>query len=596
MLSLFKKIGIPTKVIGTYAILIGITLIASLVTFMAMETAQKAQVNSVRLQKINSSYAKMSDSINIQRSAILYLLVASDRSAVDAFEAEEKVYVSAANDLRAQLADFPELRALIDNISNETDIWKTEYARPQIKLTFNYLTVNEARAIEATGEPGKLFAMLLEHKHSFETLAQQKLAEARQASENAIASVRTASLISNILIVIVAIGSAMLSIRFIATPIRDMTKAMLELADGDYTVKVPGMSHEDEIGDMAGAVNTFKENGIERQRLAEETEQARLREEAAERDRLEQERLTQEKEMARQEEEMRQREEKVRALERLIAEFDRGVEEALTVVAGATTNLSDTADKLVSTANMTTEQSSAASSAAEESSVNVETVAAATEELGHSISEIARQMDLSATQSKGAVEMATSSEALVEKLAVSSEEIGKIVELINDIAEQTNLLALNATIEAARAGDAGRGFAVVASEVKNLATQTAKATEQIGAQIGSVQTQTDDATESMRTIRGSINTIAEMAATVAAAVEEQRAATDEIARNVQEASVGTQNVSHNIQGVSEGARSTQESSRTVSGAVGNIEKAIETLQSVTSVFLESVRKQVFSET
>jgi methyl-accepting chemotaxis protein len=592
MLSFIKKSRIPTKVIATFAILIAITLLASTVTFVKMRSAQDAQEHSVQIQKILTTYTEMADSINKQRQAMLYLLVASDREAVTVYEAEQKLYQASATKLRGEVADVPELLALTREITQKSEQWQTEYAGRQLRLMSNYLTVDEARAIEATGEPGDLFSAVLEDQHAFEAVAEKMSAVARASSADAILSVKVASIVSNILIVVVAVGAALLFINWIALPIRNMTTTMLALADRDYSVDVPGMGFEDEIGDMAKAVNTFKENGIERQRLQEEAEEARRREEEAERRRQEEERLAQEQARAKQEAEMQAREEKVRTLERLISQFDGGIQEVLTVVSSATANLSETAELLVNTANTTSEKSAAASSAAEESSVNVETVAAATEELGHSISEIARQMDMSATRLQEAVDVATSSETVVDRLAESSGEIGKVIELINDIAEQTNLLALNATIEAARAGEAGRGFAVVASEVKSLATQTAKATEQIGKQIGAVQNQTGEASEAMRSIRGSINTVSEMASNVASAVEEQRAATDEIARNVQEASVGTQDVSHNILGVSEGAKSTQSSSHTVSVAVGSIEQAIEKMQQVTSVFLDSVRNEM----
>lgn len=594
MLTFFKKRRIPTKVIATFAILIVITLLASVVTFTETNNVQVAQKNSVKIQTIRASFTEVADAINKQRQALLYLLVASDLDTVETYRAEETLYRDAADRLQQQVNDSPELLTLFEKIVGDSDRWRTEYAEKQLELMANYLTVNEARAIEATGEPGELFAQVLEHQREFEARAANLSAAAQAASENAIASVKMTSIVSNILLVAVASGAALLFIQLIALPIRNMTKAMLDLAGGDFTVAVPGMSYEDEIGEMASAVNTFKENGIERRRLAEESEQARLREEAAEQERREQERLAQEQEIARQEAEMKEREEKVRALEALITQFDQGVEEALSLVSTATSNLSDTAEELVQTANLASEQSSAASTAAEESSVNVETVAAASEELGNSISEIARQMELSAAQSQEAVDLATKSETLVDELTVSSDEIGKIVELINDIAEQTNLLALNATIEAARAGDAGRGFAVVASEVKSLATQTAQATEQIGSQIGTVQNQSGQASQAMRTIRSSIHSISEMASGVASAVEEQRAATDEIARNVQEASVGTQNVSHNIVGVSEGAKRTQSSSQTVSDAARSIEDAIVKMKEVTSQFLVSVRSEMVS--
>jgi len=592
MLDLVKKVSIPAKVTITFAALIFITAIAALVTFFDMREARQAQAKATEIQNIRATYTEMVGAVNKQRQAILYLLVASDRQAVADYEAEQEVFDKATKELRTKISPYPGLAKQAQSIIERSNSWKKQYAEPQIALTSNYLTVNQARAIEATGQPGSLFAEVLGLQREFESSSEAVGTEATVVSEAAIQSVSFISIVSNILIIGLAVGAAFLFVYLIARPIKNMTSAMLRLADGDNDIDIPGMSHEDEIGDMAGAVNTFKQNAIERERLRREAEEARLEREQLEKERIAEEKAAQEADMARQDGEMRAREEKAAAIELLIKTFDEGIQQALEVVTGSLGELSQTATVLVDTANKASEQSGAVSSAASESSANVETVAAATEELGNSISEIARQMELSSAQSQSTAEVAANSEGLMQELIKSSDEIGKIIELINDIAEQTNLLALNATIEAARAGDAGRGFAVVASEVKSLATQTAKATEQIGTQIGAVQSQTGEVSEAMLSIQNSIRNIAEMASGVASAVEEQRAATDEIARNVQEASTGTRDVTQNVIGVAEGAQRTQEASEVVSSKTKAIGDAVNQMQGVTDKFLQSVRSEL----
>lgn len=595
MLQYMKRLSIPLKVNVTFSILIFITLLASIITYFAMSTAQEAQQRATEVQEIRAKYAEMVGAIDNQRQSILYLLVASDRAAVASYEDEQKHFERTAKELIALSRNFSGILNKAKQVIEASDEWREQFAAQQIKLTANYLTVNEARAIEATGNPGEQFNHVLDLRKEFEVAVEKVAQEATSVSEQAIQSVKTTSIISNILIISVAVGAAFLFLSLIVSPIKRMTSTMLNLADGDNTVNIPGLSFEDEIGDMANAVDTFKKNAIEREELEKEAETARLEQERMEREQTERDKAEQEAELKRQEEAMRAREKKAAAVENLITTFDAGVEEALSTVSLALSDLSQTAQVLVDTASKTSNMSSAVSAAAEESSANVETVAAATEELGNSISEIVRQMELSADQSQNTAEVASSSEKLMQALTDSSTEIGKIVELINDIAEQTNLLALNATIEAARAGDAGRGFAVVASEVKSLATQTAKATDQIAQQIGAVQSQTGEVSTAMLTIHDNVIKITDMASGVASAVEEQRAATDEIARNVQEASTGTRDVTQNVMGVAEGAQRTQEASDTVSTNSKSIEQAIGKMKAVTNTFLEAVRSELTTQ-
>lgn len=242
------------------------------------------------------------------------------------------------------------------------------------------------------------------------------------------------------------------------------------------------------------------------------------------------------------------------------------VSEVVEVVASAAAELQATAESLSATAEETTRQSQSVATASEQTTNNVNTVAAAAEEMANSIEEIGRQVEQSANIASRAVEEANSTDASVSSLAAAAQKIGEVVELISDIANQTNLLALNATIEAARAGDAGKGFAVVASEVKSLANQTAKATEDIAAQIGNIQEASGGTVTAIKSISTTIGEISEIASSIASAVEEQSAATQEIARNVQEAAAGTQDVASNIAGVTQAADETGRSSSEVLSA------------------------------
>jgi methyl-accepting chemotaxis protein len=338
--------------------------------------------------------------------------------------------------------------------------------------------------------------------------------------------------------------------------LRRLADSMNALASGNLEAEVP-RGGSDEITAMARAMQVFKDNAVERRRL--EAEQAAMEQKAAEERaqaeaaKVEAERKAQQ---AQRDAEARAAEEKRTAMLRLADELETSVIGIVESLAAASTELHGTAKTLSGTAQQTSQTTTTVAAASEEASANVQTVASAAEELFSSIAEIGRQVGDSTKIAGRAVDEASRTNVTVQGLAEAAQRIGEVVNLINDIAGQTNLLALNATIEAARAGEAGKGFAVVASEVKALANQTAKATEEIASQIGAMQNATGDAVTAIRTIGDTIGQINEIATTIASAIEEQGAATQEIARNVQQAASGTSEVSANIADVTRGAGET----------------------------------------
>jgi len=269
--------------------------------------------------------------------------------------------------------------------------------------------------------------------------------------------------------------------------------------------------------------------------------------------------------------------------------FEQDVQGMVEIVAAAATELQNTAASMSNTAAATSDQANVVAGAAQTASMNVQTVASATEQLHSSIQEISRQVTESTRISSAAVEEATRTDAMVQSLAAAADKIGAVVKLINDIASQTNLLALNATIEAARAGEAGKGFAVVANEVKSLANQTARATEDISKQISSVQGATREAVTAIKGIGRTIAGISEITSAIAAAVEQQGAATREISRNVQEASAATTEVSTNVGDVTEAANETGHSAQEVLEAAGALSQEAERLTTKVDAFLAEIR-------
>jgi len=280
---------------------------------------------------------------------------------------------------------------------------------------------------------------------------------------------------------------------------------------------------------------------------------------------------------------------KVRELARVAQDFGASMDNVAKTLVAAASALRSDAEAMAASAEETSRQSNAVAAASDEASSNVQTVASAAEELTASIGEIGRQVVRSTNSTTQAVQEADRTNAQIRNLAEAAQQIGDVIKLINDIAGQTNLLALNATIEAARAGEAGKGFAVVASEVKSLANQTAKATEEIGAKIAQMQTATEQSVSAVKVIGETIGEISQVSTSIASAVEQQGAATQEIARNVQQASAGTSEVSSNVAGISQAASDTGRIATRVSGASEKISGEVNTLRSEVEKFLASVK-------
>ncbi len=343
--------------------------------------------------------------------------------------------------------------------------------------------------------------------------------------------------------------------------IRGITTAMKTIADGNLTAPIPYTDRNDEVGDMAAALKVFKDNAeIVQEMQQEQTEKARQAATARKRDMM-----------------------------KLADDFEAAVSVVASAVSKTSAEMSRYARDLTDASKKTTEKAGAVAKASEEASGNVATVASATEELVASIGEITRQVSDSSTTAAAAVTEARTTNATMATMAEAAQKIGTVVQLINEIATQTNLLALNATIEAARAGDAGKGFAVVANEVKNLATQTAKATDEITQQIDGIRTVADSAVEAIRHIGGTIEKVSSITTAIAAAVEEQGSATSEISRNVQGASQGTRSVSSAIEEVNAVANHSNTVATRVADAAAQLSQQSDRLQKELQTFIATVR-------
>ncbi len=450
--------------------------------------------------------------------------------------------------------DTKRIEQFLEGLSSDPDFQSAEVTDPSGKTM--------AKIGNATGG-GISQKAVIEHKENDRTsqIGHLHLTLSKARIERQI----RADLLENagllVALLLATVGGLVLLLRRLIAPLLRLAEAMRALAAGDVEAEIVGLGRNDEIGAMASAVAVLRESEVKRRQL--EADQAAL---AA-----------------------RAEADKKLAMSKIADEFEASIKGVVQVVSSSAEKMEAAARSMSETAELTARQSAAVAAASEEASSSVQTVAAASEELSSSIAEIGRQATASARIASKAVEEAERTNASVQSLADAAQRIGEVVKLINDIAGQTNLLALNATIEAARAGEAGKGFAVVASEVKSLATQTAKATEDIAAQVSAIQGATKQSVEAIKAITGTIGQISEIATAIASAVEEQGAATQEIARNVQQAARGTGEVSTNIAGVTQAADKTGASAAQVLSSAGELSRQAEALRKQVDSFLAQIR-------
>ncbi len=418
-------------------------------------------------------------------------------------------------------------------------------------------------SMNATAEIKKLSSIFADMVPAFERTGEV----AETGLENAELSLAAAKSTTEVIYLVV--GLIVLSVvavfgfavgRSITDSLNQITSTMSHLADGELETNIPYLDNKYEIGEMARAVEVFRGNAVERERLeAEQAERQAAIEERAQR------------------------------MDEMIAAFDAKSTALLGAVSASSGELHDTAGQMTQTAEATSKRASAASTAADAASANVQTVASAAEELHSAIEEIGRQVTQSTEISRQTTSAAEKTSETMGHLAEAADKIGAVISLIQDIAEQTNLLALNATIEAARAGEAGKGFAVVAGEVKSLANQTAKATDEISLQISTMQDSTKEAVGAIDQVNGMIAQMSEIATAISSAVEEQGAATQEIAGSVQEAARGTSDVTANITEVDAVTGESTETAKRVNNFASDLSAKSDELRQEVEVFLQSVK-------
>ncbi|GAB2174809.1 methyl-accepting chemotaxis protein [Dongia sp. agr-C8] len=553
-MKLSGKLGVCFAAILVVIIAVGVvSSLQNRIIRSASEQARQTAEDGVLLQNVT-------ERVTALQWAIGEMLITGSATYKQAYLAGIAGYEDALAKAKEAVAGDATLSQALSDAETAIADWRKNTADRQVALMEHPSTVNEARAIELTGVGARLNEALQKFSgqvHAYQnSLSDQRFAE----QQSAISLTLTATLIGAAISLVIAVLSGVALSRGVAKPIISLNGSMQSLAQGNLLTEVPVNGRTDEVGQMAKTVLVFKESMVrnEEMRRAQEAEQ-------------------------------RDREQRAEHMMNLTRAFDEQVKGMVEGLASAARGMERTAVDLTKTADVSAAESQTVAAAAQEAQAGVETVASASEELSASISEISRQVTNQANLAQTSVNAIELTTRNVTELSEASQKIGEVVRLINEIAEQTNLLALNATIEAARAGEAGKGFAVVASEVKNLANQTAKATEEIGAQVGGIQATTKGTVDSIAAVGGQVRQMNDISSAVAAAVEEQNAATQEISRNVQQASEGTKGVTHSIEVVSAEVAKTRAAAQSVMEAAKQMLGESEGLKTYIDSFLNEVR-------
>ncbi|QPO13095.1 HAMP domain-containing protein [Thalassospira sp. A40-3] len=553
-MSMFNRLKISTKVYGGFGVVLVLLVLASLWSEFSISSVGDDFVRYRHIALQSNQAGRVQANLLEARVSVKHYLLTGDSAAADNVD-ERLATAIKLNDELVALLDEPQMIETAQSAGANLIIYRDTFDKV-VSLPVGDPARDQLVA-DTLDEVGPVVAENLEDLKLSVKAEQDQIGP--RATKAASQAVIVTAIVGGVAVILGGFAAWIIGTG-ISRPIRQITQVMKELAGGNKQIDIPGQDRRDEIGDMSKAVLVFKENMIRADELAGQEAEAAKR-----------------------------REQRAGKISELTTGFDQEISVVLKTLASAATEMQSTATGMSSTAEETSRQSGIVAAAAEQASTNVQTVASATEQLSASIAEITQQVSQSSTVANRAVEDAEKTNIQIRGLAEAAQKIGDVVGLISDIAEQTNLLALNATIEAARAGDAGKGFAVVAAEVKNLATATSRATEDITNQITGIQNETDGAVTAIGTISSTITEISEISAAIASAVEEQGAATLEITRNVQEASVGTTEVTSNIVSVNEAAGSTGAAAEQVLSAASELSRESESLRHKVEAFLSAVR-------
>ena len=557
MIRRFSDLGTLRKISIAFVCLLAVSFAISgiswVVTGRLESAAQMTEHTYKVLMRVDTLVAAMVD----RETGTRGYLLSGDARFLEPLRNGETTYAKALAEVRQLTADNPAQQRRFDDVDRMVQSWKQAVSDRVQSILQNPAKLDEARQIELSGA-GKTAMDGIRAKAKEISDIELNLLKERSGAAAAAADLARVTMIGGAVVILAMVGGfLMLLNKGMVQPMVAISRAVQSVPAGESPV-VPGGERKDEIGDIARA---FAANA---ERMAALAKQQRERDERA-------------------------AVERKQAMLGLADRFDAAVGEIVRTVSTASSHLEGAAVTLSKTAETTQTLSTTVATASEETSANVQSVASATNQMSSSVGEISRQVAESARIAGEAVQQAQRTDDQINELSQAANRIGDVIKLITAIAEQTNLLALNATIEAARAGEAGKGFAVVAQEVKALAAQTGKATGDISAQIAGMQSATQVAVGAIKEIGGTIKRISDISGSIAAAVEEQGAATHEIARNVQQAAQGTTQVADNISQVNLGAGETGAAASQVLSSAQSLAGESNRLKTEIETFLSMVR-------
>ena len=551
-------IGVTGKLGAAFGVMLITAGLTASITWWRSNAAVETTATASQLRQGLERLGAYKKSIDAATGAVRAFLLTGDRSLLARYEAaaaEHKTHLAALQqtDMLAS--------ASVESVEAAFGTWRSTYAERQIKLMRDPGTVDLARAIESTGEPQMALDEAEAQMQSVRKDLFERVAAAGMEQQRSLQILETVALASGGVSLALTLLFAWLSYRMISRPTQTLAQTTMALADGNLDVDVPNTGRGDEIGAVSSALLVFRNNLLE----ARKTEERSRESEAAQ---------------------AKRRREEMNAL---ADEFEANVKRLVTDVATAVGALSDSSQKLSEVADETTKQVEVVQEASKSAAASVNTVASATEELSSSVGEVANQAGTSSKLVAAAADSADRTNADMAKLSQAIAQISEVTTLIQDIAEQTNLLALNATIEAARAGEAGKGFAVVASEVKELASQTGKATERIDQQVQEIQETATQSLEGVQKIAEHLSNMTDAASAVAATAEQQGAATSDIASSAGLASQGTGQVTDSIDSIRGAATQTSQVSDEFRTAAQQLREQAGDLNRSVDAFIDKVR-------
>ena len=548
---MLNNFSLTFKSLLFFGLLTMVGMAVGLVSYFKSDAAREAVAERAVMESQVSSMEGLKLDIQNQAIALKSFLLTGDLDWSDTVKKDHSEISKHFDQMATKIQ--------IDGVKKEWLNWYNSFAGKQLKMMRDPMTVELARAIEVSGQSNEQLKAVMANIDQQIAQLRSQMDQLTAEQNTELNSVTSAALIGLVLMIAAAIGLAFLNNQIVSRPLKKMVNVTGALADGDLSVDIAS-NRGDEIGKMYQALSVFQVNLKRSKELELDAEEQRKQAEVT------------------RKEEMR----------RLADEFDNVVGSIVSKQAELCAQMEQNSSHLADKAGQTVERSVAVSASTQQANANVQAVASATEELSASIQEISGQVTSAArlaSEANHEVELTSQSVADLQRVL---QEVGSVTRLINDIAEQTNLLALNATIEAARAGEAGKGFAVVASEVKELASQTAKATEEIDRQLTNMENAANSSINATETVANKVLEITEQTTAMAAATDQQSAATSEIAQNVNEAATGTNHVSQDIETVSGIAQETGDLATSVQNMIADMNTQTRELQSKADKFIKHV--------